>query len=184
MILVSRCPPYFSKPCLEVTSPRHTVVLQVSLFANMSISVKRGVKRHPNTNVKDMSKGTSPQLSCKEGFEAHWLGGEEAWWGPSWLSQKWRKIIITLNKAPGISRPGFLSNGTCGFTGSCVKHCSRQLQDLLLKCLSEHQWSSVTPSTSVDVLQEYSSTSGGSPMDVLDFHPQDKTSVRFHTSFL
>lgn len=153
-------PSHFSKLCLEVTSPGHGDVLQVSLFANVSTSVEQGVKRHPNTNVKDTSQDMS------------------------WLWQKWRKIVVILNKTSGISRPRFLSNSTCRFIGSCVKHRRGRLQDLLLKYLSEHSCSSVTRSRSVDVLQDYLSTSGESPVDVLDFHPQDKALVRSWTSFL
>lgn len=73
-ILVSRSLPHFSKLCLEVTSPGHADVLQVSLLANMSTSVKWGVKTHPNTNVKDTSQDTCPDWDrSEEKSSLYWI---------------------------------------------------------------------------------------------------------------
>lgn len=168
---MSRYPSYFSKPCLEVTSPRHTTVLWVPL----SISVKGGVKGHPNTNVKDISQGTSPELSGKGGL---WSSLTGRLWGlvlSLITGQKQKNPIILLNKASCISRPCFPSNSTFSFSGTCVKLCSgccrvSCLNVFLMKqCHSKHK-------------SRCPSTSDRSSVGVLNFYLWEKSGL-VYTSF-
>lgn len=109
--------------------------------------VRRGVKRHPNTNVRDISQGTSPELSGKEGFEAHWLGGLEAWCCPSQLWQKQKNLLFSWKRP--LASPGHASLPTAPTV------------------LVEAVWSCVVAGCRISCLNVFLMKQGHSSVDVL-----------------